>query len=239
MSHIASSKRQTLLTTMSVIALVAAVAGASVIAFDTDFVSPAYAASSGTSGNGGNGSSGSGGSGGFDGRSGSGQGGPGDDSDGQGPRAGSGNAAQGAGGPVWSSEGIPEVELGRLNVARSPDTVLARALAESLTELSPDAVAFYNLTLDQMVEELSLNFDALSYIDSPLQNLALLDAYLDGETPLSDAGVTNDLDTLLAVFLGTASDKTVSVTTDTVIAVTTILGVPITGHDATLLAGHG
>jgi len=55
----------------------------------------------------------------------------------------------------------------------------------------------------------------------------------------------------MAVFLGVASDKTVPITTETVIAVTTILGYPITGDDAedlakdaeavriAVLAGHG
>ena len=53
---------------------------------------------------------------------GQGQGGPGEDSDGKGPQAGSGGSEGGK--PAWAQEGIPEVELGRLNVARSPDKVL-------------------------------------------------------------------------------------------------------------------
>ncbi|SFI73922.1 hypothetical protein [Celeribacter neptunius] len=246
MSHFTALTRKNVFTTLSVLALVAGLAGSAVVHFDMGLISPAYAASgadghngdggNGGNGNGGNGSGGSGHNGSTGGQSGGGQGSPDDDSEGQGPRAGGGNARAGAGGPVWSNEGIPEVELGRLNVARSPDHVLERALAESLNELSDAAVDFYNLSVDEMVEELSLHFDDLSYIDSPLQNLALLDAYLEGETPLADAGVTNDLDTLLAVFLGTASDKTVEITDETVTAVTTILGDPITGHDADLLA---
>ena len=53
---------------------------------------------------------------------GSGQGGPGTDSDSKGPQAG-GPSSSGSGGgkPTWAQEGIPEVELGRLSVARSPD----------------------------------------------------------------------------------------------------------------------
>ena len=53
------------------------------------------------------------------------------------------------------------------------------------------------------------------------------------------------------MFLGTASDKTVPISSDTVVAVTTILGTPITGSEAeelaedaeeiriAILAGHG
>ncbi|WGT51454.1 hypothetical protein [Thioclava nitratireducens] len=91
----------------------------------------------------------------------------------------------------------------------------------------------------------------MSFIDSPLQNLGLLQATLDGSTPLSSSGVSNDADTLAAIFLGAASDKNVPISTDTVIAVTQILGVPVTGTAAealaadaeavriAILAGHG
>ena len=50
---------------------------------------------------------------------GQGQGGPGEDSDGVGPQAGGPSDSAGGGQPPWASEGIPEVELGRLSVARS------------------------------------------------------------------------------------------------------------------------
>ena len=79
--------------------------------------------------------------------SGAGQGGPGTDSDGKGPQAG-GPSDTGGGKPVWAQEGIPEVELGRLSVARSPDHVLDRALAEAQSNISPDIVSFYNLSLE-------------------------------------------------------------------------------------------
>lgn len=179
-----------------------------------------------------------------------GQGGPSAESDAKGPHAG--NPSGSAGGkPVWSKEGIPEVELGRLNVARSPSHVLQRAYDEALASVSPDMVKFYNLTFDQMVEQLSLNFDATAYIDSPLQNLALLKDTLDGKSALSTMGVTNSTAVLEAVFLGVASDKTVPISAETVIAVTTILGAPVTGAAAAklaadaeairiaVLAGHG
>lgn len=180
---------------------------------------------------------------------GQGQGGPSADSDGKGPQAGAPSGSSG-GKPVWAQEGIPEVELGRLNVARSPDHVLQAALLEAIATSTSDIVAFYNLSLDEAITELSLNFDSVVMYDSPLQSLALLeDVLVDGQTSLT--GVTNDTETLAALFLGTASDKTLPITTDTVIAVTTILGTPITGDAAeqlaadaeavriAILAGHG
>lgn len=57
-------------------------------------------------------------------------GGPSADSDGKGPRNQPGSGTRGK--PTWAQEGIPEVELGRLNVARSPSNVLDRQLAEVL-----------------------------------------------------------------------------------------------------------
>ncbi|AQS48022.1 hypothetical protein BMG03_09530 [Thioclava nitratireducens] len=179
----------------------------------------------------------SGGHGGASGSSGQGQGGPGPDSEGKGPQAGTPSGTRGTK-PVWSSEGIPEVELGRLNVARSPDHVLQRAYEEALATISPTMVSFYNLPLNQAIDQLSLNWDNVSFIDSPLQNLALLKDTLDGSSALSSLGVTNNTATLEAIFLGTASDKTVPITAATVTAVTTILGQPVTGAAATSLAAQ-
>ncbi len=183
---------------------------------------------------------------------GSGQGGPGEDSDSKGPQAGApSSAGSGGGKPVWAQEGIPEVELGRLSVARSPDQVLQRAYEEALASLTPEMVDFYSLSLDEMIAELSLNWDNVSIIDSPLQSLSLFKDALDGTSVLTTMGVTNTNDTLLAALLGIASDKAVPVTTETVVAVSTILGTPITGDEAdalaadaeairiAVLAGHG
>ncbi len=252
MSHLTSHQRQRLFTTLSVLALATAIAGATVISFDMGLVAPAYAASSGNGSGGGSGGGGSGGgsSSGSGGQTDGGNGGPGEDSDGVGPRAGDGDESAGDGAPSWASEGIPEIELGRLNVARSPDQVLERALEESLAELANGA-DFYNLTHDQMVYVLDNYFDKVPYIDSPLQNLALYDAYLNGGDPLADLGVDNDVETLLAAFLGTASDKTVPITVETVEALAVIFEVEMTdaemqqvAEDAeeirlAILEGHG
>ena len=181
---------------------------------------------------------------------GQGQGGPSAESDGKGPQGGGATGNKG-GKPVWAKEGIPEVELGRLNVARSPDKVLDRSLAEALKSLTPEMVSYYNLSLAEAVEALSLNFDNTPFIDSPLQNLAMLKDLLDGMSVLTASGVTTDTGTLAAMLLGAASDKTVPISVNTVIAVTTILGTPVTGDTAlalaieaesiriAILAGHG
>lgn len=175
--------------------------------------------------------------------SGAGQGGPDVTSDGKGPQAGGPSDTNSGGGkPAWAQEGIPEVELGRLSVARSPDQVLERSLEEALSTWDAATMeAFYSLPLDSsdpdattILSELSLNWDNLSIYDSPLQNLALMkDILEDGDSQLP---VNADTDTLLAIFLGVASDKTVPISTETVIAVTTILGYPILGDVAEDLA---
>lgn len=219
------------------------------------FASAAWAQDSdeggkGNQGEGGKGNKGEGGQGQGGQGSGQGQGGPDDGSTGKGgPKAGSGGSEGGK--PNWAQDGIPVVELGRLNVARSPDKVLDQALAEAVASLTPEMIEYYELSLIGAQEELSLNFDEVAFVDSPLQNLALLKDLLAGGTALTGAGVDNDETLLAAMLLGAASDKTIEITTDTVIAVTTILGTPVTGEDAAeladmaedirvaILAGHG
>lgn len=204
----------------------------------------------GNQGEGGKGNQGEGGQGQGGQGSGEGQGGPDESSTGKGgPKAGSGGSEGGK--PVWAQDGIPVVELGRLNVARSPEKVLDQALAEAVASLTPEMIEYYELGLDEAIAELSLNFDEVAFIDSPLQNLALLRDLLAGGTALTGAGVENDETLLAAMLLGAASDKTIKITTETVIAVTTILGSPVTGDDAAeladlaeairvaILAGHG
>jgi hypothetical protein len=223
-----------------------------VIAVAPVLFTPAFAQEDGEGGQGqggkADGGQGQGGQGGQSG--GSGQGGPDASSDGKGPKAGSPSGSSG-GKPVWAKEGIPEVELGRLSVARSPEKVLDRALAEALSNITPEIVSFYNLDLDAAIATLSLQFDSVAMYDSPLQSLALLRDALDGSSVLAENGVTNDTGTLMALFIGVASDKTLPISTETVIAVTTILGAPMTEAQAAamaidaeavrvaVLAGHG
>jgi hypothetical protein len=201
----------------------------------------------GSGGSGGHG--GSGGSGGHDdgghedggtdheGGSGGGHEGTGSGGQGQGGEPHGGQADGSGGRPPWAAEGIPEVELGRLNVARSPDQVFDRAYNEALAQLAGMA-AFYNLPLDQMIVQLQTNWDNLALIDSPLQNLALLRDALDGAIDLSAYGISNDRDTLMAAFLGVATDKAMPVTTETVIALSIIMEQPMSEAEAAALAAR-
>lgn len=149
----------------------------------------------------------------------------------------SGQGASGSGRPVWAGEGIPMVELGRLNGVRSPSQVLQRAFDEALASLTTDMAGFYNMSLDEAIMALSTDFENLNYIDSPLQNLSLFQDALDGTSVLNSHPLINNSNaTLMAVFLGVASDKTIPITPDTVTAVSTILGSPVTGAPAATLA---
>lgn len=186
------------------------------------------------SGGGGGDSGGGSGSGGGGGGSGSGsgsgsQGGGGpstsaDDREGRGPQAGQSAPGTSGGKPAWAQEGIPEVELGRLSVARSPDQVLDRALAEVLANWDPSMGTLYEMTAEAFSDYVAANWDAITVVDSPLQNLALLDALFDGTLNLNDMGITpaSAVD-LGAIFLGVASDKNVAISTDTVIALNVIM----------------
>jgi hypothetical protein len=149
---------------------------------------------------------------------------------------GSGQRGDAGGKPVWAQEGIPEVELGRLNVARSPRQVIDRAFNEALASFTPEVAAFYRLDIDAMERELSENWANVRIIDSPLQNLALMRDALDGSSVLAKVGITTANDTLLAAFLGTASDKGIPISAETAASVAAILGSPLTPAEATALA---
>ena len=182
---------------------------------------------------GGRGSGRSGGSGHEQGGSGHEQGGSRGQGQGGAPHGGEGESAGGR--RPWSAEGLPEVELGRLNVARSPGQVFDRAYDEAVAQL-PAMSAFYSLPLSGMVAELRNNWGNFAIIDSPLQNLALFRDALDGQLSLSSYGITNDRTTLMSVFVGVASDKTIPVTTETVQALSIIMGMPISRSEASAIA---
>lgn len=149
-----------------------------------------------------------------------------DESEGRGPHYGKPTGERG-GKPAWAAEGIPEVELGRLNVARAPDRVLEQALNEALSELTPAMATLYNMSIDEAADYMANNWDDVVMFDSPVMNLGLLQDALDGTSSLNGlVGIDNDVMTLAAIFLGVASDKTTEISRDTVVAVTTILGFP-------------
>ena len=204
-------------------------------------VSIAHAQESGGSGQGHRGSGGMGGGSGHRGgtgagssATGSGQGGPSVDSDAKGPKYMGGSESRKpeegtrGGKPVWAQEGIPEgVELGRLSVVRSPEHVIAQALAEAISTFDAEKLAaLYSMDAQSFADYVKENYASLNLIDSPLQNLGLYeDVMSDGVTQLPSVTPKSVID-LAAIFLGSASDKTIPVTRDTVIAIDTILGLP-------------
>ncbi len=150
------------------------------------------------------------------------------DSDGRGPQYGKPGGDQG-GKPVWAQEGIPAVELGRLNVIRSPDHVLARALAEVLVNFDPDTTAYlYEMDAFDFAQEIKVKWDEIAMVDSPLENLALLEElWSTGSTSLPTVDPASQID-LAAILIGCASDKNIPVSDDTVIALASIVGVDLT-----------
>ena len=166
--------------------------------------------------------------------------------DAKGPRysGGAGTGSKG-GKPAWAQEGIPVVELGRLNVARAPGKLLDKQLVEALTTLSTivgaSGTSIYEApNLTAAIAQITT--DALR-IDSPLANLALLkdflsDGVVDGNYVVNDGApvlfdpAMSDAE-FVAVLLGSASDKTVAISKDTVTALETILGLEM-GDDAAI-----
>jgi len=166
--------------------------------------------------------------------SGKGQGGPGVDSDAKGPRylggtdSQRGSAARG-GAPGWAKDALvydgTTAELGRLNVARAPQSVFDRQLVEALAALSANT-KLYDLSLSEAIAKILAEDPEYVRIDSPLANLALLKDFLaDGQ--IGTLTLTADAVTLQALLLGSASDKTVPISDATVFAVYTILGATI------------
>ena len=149
---------------------------------------------------------------------------------------GSGGGTSG-GRPAWAAEGIPEVELGRLNVSRSPSQVLERAFTEVTTNFDPAASAsLYSQTAENFSNYVATHWDTVTIVDLPLQNLGLFrDLLANGQTQLPSVVPASKVD-LAAIFLGTASDKTLPITRDTVVAVTRILDVPATESEITAIA---
>jgi len=179
-----------------------------------------------------------------------GQRGPSSDSDSVGPRYQGGEQSRRppegtrGGRPVWAQEGIPEVELGRLSVARAPGHVIDHAFTEVLSNwttlgstvltltaegqptLTMTVAQLYSLPAAQFANIVQTYYASVLRIDSPLENLALLrDVRVDNVTQLTGVTPATPID-LAAIFLGSASDKTIPITTDTVIAINTILGLP-------------
>lgn len=128
-----------------------------------------------------------------------------------------------------------EVELGRLNVGRSPTGVLSNRLKEAVSVID-QATA---ITLDESGRLLLTVDGEQKTIDSPLENLALYitlmnegtlglaldDSVLGSLAFLNDGTLTAQDVTAAASFLAAASDKYTPLTVDGVVYLNTILNV--------------
>lgn len=133
---------------------------------------------------------------------------------------------------------VVEVELGRLNVGRSPSKVLSKSLSSAVTTLNDataisfDSAGRFVVTIDGVQKT----------IDSPLENLALYQVILNtGTIPNLDTSALNLLSTVApnlidgvrttqdlasaAVFLAGSADKTGTIKVDTVVYMNSILRV--------------
>lgn len=144
-------------------------------------------------------------------------------------------------GEVIDATLVVPVELGRLNVGRSPTKVLDRR-AEEVVKLLDDAIAISldpagRLTITTLVD----GEEVAKTIDSPLENLALYSALLtQGTIPgISDLpgedfdflvdGVYDVRDlSITAALLAGATDKTSPLTTDEIAIIDAFLGINTT-----------
>lgn len=158
-----------------------------------------------------------------------GKGGPDADSDGKGPNAGMGGGKDKEGKPNWAGKEL--TDIGRMNVIKSPASVLQRAI-DNLEYDEATQAALYSMSAADFAAALLAagNLDAL--IDSPVTNLALLSAYWDGTVELDGVTPASFVD-FSGILIGTAADKTSPVTTEQVEALAAITGATV---DASAIA---
>lgn len=149
---------------------------------------------------------------------------------------------QDAEGNLLNPELAVPVDLARLNVGRSPLTVLASQYEEALKSINAaDAISL------DAAGRIVLTKDGVSAaIDSPLENLALYKEVMTTGTitgltdaakakidssgsanliAITDGTLTNADLPAAASFLGASSDKTIKVTVDTIVYMNSILGI--------------
>ena len=93
----------------------------------------------------------------------------------------------------------------------------------------PDATAYlYEMDAFDFAQEIKDKWDEIAMIDSPLENLALLEElWSTGSTSLPTVDPASQID-LAAILIGCASDKNIPVSDETVAALATIVGVDLT-----------
>ncbi len=160
------------------------------------------------------------------------------DSDKKGPSYKGGSSASGKKGkPAYAGDiaktGFDStVEMGRLNVAKSPTKVIDKADKDALVTLFATPALYKLTSLDAVIAAIKSGFlpdgTPIVRIDSPLQNLGLYKDLLTDGKLVSATGTVfsglSDVD-LLAIFLGGASDKAgAAVSPDTVTNLNIIFG---------------
>ncbi len=113
-----------------------------------------------------------------------------------------------------------EVEFGRLSVARSPTKVLQHALEEALAKLTSGGVVAVDATGRLTVDGVA--------IDSPLENIALYDAYMSNNNTID--GVTLPEGFAPEALFAAAADKTGTIIVDTVVYINSVLGINTGGN---------
>lgn len=138
-----------------------------------------------------------------------------------------------------------EVELGRLNVARAPDTVLVRSYDEVLDTLNSAT----DVQTDASGRLMALVDDNWVSIDSPLENLALYVSLIDDGTieglentavasafPNLVDGILDKTDIQMAsTFFAAAADKVGTITLDEAMYINNIIGIEMDDSDLTIL----
>lgn len=142
-----------------------------------------------------------------------------EDPDKKGPKYGKPEPGTRGGQPNWAGEDFPEVELGRLNVARAPANIIDRARQELVDNISNIDLTAY-ASIEAYLAEIA-DWDNAMIIDSPLENLAVFRDAINGVSTPVGAPTTD----LIAIALGTASDKAMEISEDTVTALSIIFGV--------------
>lgn len=112
---------------------------------------------------------------------------------------------------------LQEVDFGRTNIVRAPDSVVDHALEEAMNTIASDADGV--IEYDEAGRIVVVQEDGTELtIDSPLENLAL---YLDAMTNADTQWTMDDATT----FLAAASSKTGTISVDMVIYLNTMLGI--------------
>lgn len=118
---------------------------------------------------------------------------------------------------VSDPDAMQEVELERLNIARSPDNVIARAYDEAMDLIATDADGV--LEYDAAGRIIVVQEDGTELtIDSPVENLAL---YLDAMTNPDTVWTLDDAKS----FLAAAASKFGEINTDMMITLNTMLDI--------------